>query len=140
MTQLSRISHLVDSLIQSDVSAVTEAFNQPLGILRPPKEVTENDLLRELGDVIYGLTRCDETRAEEILDVFKIMLMDPQLLINILMSSVGNPSVITQMNSATPNGNRAQRRAKANRRGRRSLLGQWTALLQATSSQIRANR
>lgn len=113
---LSRVSLLVDSLVQGDVSAVTEALNQPLGILRPPKKVTENDLLRELGDVIYGLTRCDETRAEEILDVVKIMLVDPQLLINILTSSVGNPSGFTQRGSAVPTKNRAQRRAKGKKR------------------------
>ena len=113
---LSRVSLLVDSLVQGDVATVTEAFNQPLGILRPPKKVTENDLLRELGDVIYGLTRCDETRAEEILTMVNLMLDNPMFLSNTLGSLRINDSAITQMSSPVPTGNRAQRRAKGRRK------------------------
>ena len=108
---LTKVTSLIESLIQSDFSAVSEALHQSMGQLCPPRLRTRKDLLHQIWHAVLALTRGNKTQTKEILAVLQVLIDSPNKAGDFLAIAEVIPSRI-------PNetGNRAQRRAKGKHR------------------------
>ncbi len=108
---LTKVSALIEALLQNDVTAVSEALEQPIGDLRPPRTVTKKDLLHQVWTAVRALTGGDDTRTIEILTLVQLLVDSP--------IQPGNLLPVKQIAPASnqhQSGNRAQRRAKGKKR------------------------
>ena len=108
---LTKVTNLIEALIQSDVASVSAALTEPMGKLCPPRMRKRKDLIHEARSAILALTRGNRAQTTEILTVLQVFIDAPNMAGDFLSIAGVIPSRIP-----SETGNRAQRRAKGRRR------------------------
>lgn len=108
---LTKVSSLIEALLQNDLSTASEALEQSIGDLRPPRKVTKKDLLHQVWTAVRTLTGGDDSRTGEILTLVQLLVDSPNQPGNLL-----SVKQITPVSTQNQSGNRAQRRAKGKKR------------------------